>query len=69
VELSINGKISEANFTNLGEWASAEFDCPALNIKGIALAVNDKVIPKSEWEKFCLKNGDSILAIGAVQGG
>ncbi len=69
MELSINGKMSEANFANLGEWVSAEFDCPASNIKGIALAVNDKVIPKSEWEKFCLQNGDRILAIGAVQGG
>jgi len=61
--------VEEANFTNLGEWASAEFDCPIANIKGIALAVNDKVIPKSEWEKFCLQSGDRILAIGAVQGG
>jgi sulfur carrier protein len=69
VELSINGKISEVNFTNLGEWASAEFDCPAANINGIALAVNDKIIPKSKWEEFCLQNGDHILAIGAVQGG
>ena len=61
--------MEEANFTNLGEWAAAEFDCPIANIEGIAIAVNDKVVPKSEWEKFCLKNGDSILAIGAVQGG
>ena len=61
--------MEEANFTNLGEWAAAEFDCPISNIKGIAIAVNDKVIPKSEWERFCLQNGDRILAIGAVQGG
>jgi len=53
----------------LSEWVSAEFDCPAADIKGIAIAVNDKVIPKSEWEEFCLQKEDRILAIGAVQGG
>ena len=61
--------MEEANFTNLGEWAAAEFDRPVANIEGIAIAVNDKVIPKPEWEKFCLQSGDRILAIGAVQGG
>lgn len=69
MELSINGKAIDANFTRLGEWVSAEFDSPIANIKGIALAVNDKVIPKSKWEEFCLQSGDHILAIGAVQGG
>jgi sulfur carrier protein len=69
VELSVNGKISEVNFTSLGEWASAEFDCPAANINGIAFAVNDKVIPKSKWDSCTLQSGDSILAIGAAQGG
>jgi len=53
----------------LSEWASAEFDCPVANIKGIAIAVNDKVIPKSKWEEFYLQKEDRILAIGATQGG
>ncbi len=36
---------------------------------GIALAVNEKVIPKSEWERFELKENDKILLIKATQGG
>jgi len=36
---------------------------------GIAVAVNETVIPKTEWEKFSLKENDSILIIKATQGG
>jgi sulfur carrier protein len=69
VKLSINGEIIEANFANLEEWASAEFKCPAANIKGIALAVNDKIVPKSKWDSCSLQSGDRILAVKATQGG
>ena len=36
---------------------------------GIALAVNERVISKSDWEKFELKENDKILLIKATQGG
>lgn len=36
---------------------------------GIAVAVNDTVITKSEWNKTQLKNKDNILIIKATQGG
>lgn len=36
---------------------------------GIAVAVNEKVISKTEWEKFQLKENDSVLIIKATQGG
>ena len=36
---------------------------------GMALAVNDKVVARSEWEKFELKENDKILIIKATQGG
>ncbi len=36
---------------------------------GIALAVNEKVVPKSEWKTFELKDSDKILLIKATQGG
>jgi sulfur carrier protein len=69
LELSINGKARSVNFASLGEWASAEFGNPVAKIRGVALAVNDKVIPKSKWEQCILKDGDRILAIEATQGG
>ncbi|MBI4929377.1 MAG: sulfur carrier protein ThiS [Bacteroidetes bacterium] len=36
---------------------------------GIALAVNEKVIPKMEWENFQLNEDDKVLIIKATQGG
>lgn len=36
---------------------------------GIALAVNETVIPKNEWEKFQLQDNDKVLIIKATQGG
>jgi len=39
------------------------------NTNGIALAVNDKVIAKSNWADFQLNNNDKVLIIKATQGG
>lgn len=37
--------------------------------KGIAIAVNDQVIPKSSWNSFQVKSQDNITIIHAAQGG
>lgn len=37
--------------------------------KGIAVAVNNRVVPKDEWHNHVLKNNDDVLIINAVQGG
>jgi sulfur carrier protein len=37
--------------------------------KGIAVAVNETVIPRREWETIILENNSSILVIKAAQGG
>ncbi len=37
--------------------------------KGIAVAVNDEVIPKSDWGTHVLENGDRVEVITARQGG
>lgn len=36
---------------------------------GLAIAVNDTVIPKSRWDTLLLREGDRLLIIRAVQGG
>ena len=36
---------------------------------GIAVAVNDAVVPGREWAARTLENGDSVEVIRAVQGG
>lgn len=37
--------------------------------KGIAVAVNNKVVPKTSWTQQVLQANDSILIIKATQGG
>ena len=67
MEITINNKthliaentsLYEIVFSQLGEQQ-----------KGIAIAVNDSVIPKSNWEKHILQSTDHILIIKATQGG
>ena len=46
--------------------------CDHLSIhqrQGIALAINNEVIPKSNWENHTVKEGDKIIIITASQGG
>ncbi len=37
--------------------------------KGIAVAVNQQMVPREEWDECALKEGDDILIIKAVCGG
>ena len=44
----------------------------SLNIisqKGIAIAVNNMVIPKAEWDNYELQHDDQVTLIRATQGG
>ena len=36
---------------------------------GIAIAVNDNVIPKGEWSEYRLEANDKVFVIRATQGG
>lgn len=37
--------------------------------KGIAVAVNDTVVPKKDWNSHFLNEKDNVLIIKATQGG
>lgn len=37
--------------------------------KGIAVAINSQVVPRSLWASTTLQNNDAILIITATQGG
>lgn len=37
--------------------------------KGIAVALNNSIVPQASWPETFLKNKDSILIITATQGG
>lgn len=36
---------------------------------GIAVAVNNRIVPRAEWENFPIAQGDSLIIIKAVCGG
>ena len=37
--------------------------------KGIAVAVNETIVPKTCWDSYELKHNDKVLVIKATQGG
>jgi sulfur carrier protein len=39
------------------------------NRKGVAIAVNQEVIPKSDWDSFMVRENDRVTVIKATQGG
>ena len=40
-----------------------------LPVDGLAVAVHENVIPKSEWADYSLQPGDAVMLIRATQGG
>lgn len=36
---------------------------------GVAVAVNESVIPRSEWQNYILNQNDAVLIITPAQGG
>lgn len=39
------------------------------SLDGVAVAVNDGVVPRSQWAQRVLNDGDRVLVIRATQGG
>jgi sulfur carrier protein len=38
-------------------------------MEGVAFAVNDTVVPRSQWDSFVISENDNILIIKAARGG
>ena len=67
IEVSINQK----NYF-LPEAGTLADVLPLLEIRqadGIAIAVNERVIPSGEWAGYLLQQGDRVFVIRATQGG
>ena len=65
MELEINQEVKSVQSANLEELLS-ELDIPA---KGIAIAVEQQVVPKTNWKSTLLKENQKIIIIKATQGG
>ncbi len=58
LEISDTISLKEIVVSQLGE-----------KLNGVAVAINDVVVPKTNWEQFTLQENDKILIIKATQGG
>jgi len=67
MEICINGKKTEVPHDALLTAVLAEQGLE--NAQGVAVAVNDTVIPKTQWEHHEVKENDNLLIIHATQGG
>jgi sulfur carrier protein len=68
MELKINNQRKQFNTSHLSIQALLDIEMPKKQ-KGIAVAINNTVIPKSNWETHPLNETDEILIISATQGG
>ncbi|WP_339918981.1 sulfur carrier protein ThiS [uncultured Flavobacterium sp.] len=68
MELKINNQIKQfqANALSIQDLLDIEFPQKQ---SGIAIAINNTVIPKSNWNDHPISQSDEILIISATQGG
>ncbi len=65
MKVSVNNKEVETGATTLSQ-LTEELSLPA---KGVAVAVNNRMIPRTEWQEFALTEGASVVIIKAACGG
>ncbi len=65
MKVKINNKETEVAASTLFELAK-EMSLPE---KGVAVAVNNRMAPRTDWEQTKINDGDSIVIIKAVCGG
>ena len=65
MNITVNNKVTCTSASTLAQLAE-ELTLPAA---GVAVAINNKMIPRTEWNSKSLAEGDSIVIIKAVWGG
>lgn len=65
MNVTVNNKPVETGASTLKELA-LQLELPE---KGVAVAVFNKMVPRSEWENFAITEGVSIIVIRASCGG
>ncbi|MFE3867268.1 sulfur carrier protein ThiS [Flavobacterium sp. LS2P90] len=68
MELKINNQTKQFATDSLTVQALLDLEIP-IKQNGIAVAINNTVIPKSDWNCHPIQETDDILIISATQGG
>jgi sulfur carrier protein len=66
MKVIINDTPIELNISTL---ESALADSGINDMRGLAVAINDTIIPRKTWDTYILKENDTITIIRATQGG
>jgi thiamine biosynthesis protein ThiS len=66
VEITVNGgRRSYPGSTTVVEVVASLTEARA----GVAVALNDSIVPRGEWARTTLRDGDRLEVLTAVQGG
>jgi sulfur carrier protein len=68
MELKINNQTKQFSSDSLTVQTLLDLEIP-LKQNGIAIAINNTIIPKQNWHLHYLNETDDILIISATQGG
>ena len=68
MELKINNQTKQFTTDSLTVQALLDLEIPEKH-NGIAVAINNTIIPKSNWNSHPIQETDDILIISATQGG
>jgi sulfur carrier protein len=67
IQIKLNGEEKSTGDIKLYDFVLTQLN--GKEPKGIAVALNEMVVPKQNWETVTLKENDSVEIIHAVQGG
>lgn len=68
MELKINQQIKQFDAESLSVQSLLDLEIPNKQ-NGIAVAINNTVVPKINWSRHFVSETDEILIISATQGG
>lgn len=66
MNILVNNKSMECPEGSTLAQLSAQLQWPE---KGIAVAVNNRMVPRADWNEFSVKENDSLVVIKAACGG
>jgi sulfur carrier protein len=68
MDFTLNNQPKSLNENSISVMQLLDMEMPGRQ-KGIAVAINNKIVPKTDWEKTIVLQHDSVLIIKATQGG
>lgn len=65
--ITLNGEALTVEAATIADLLALRLDDPRPH--GIAVAVNEEVVPRDDWPRWRLTDGDVVELVTAVQGG